>query len=158
MEREGRRPAPWGGGRVGRLRIAALVNGRAAVHVLGSASLRTDAEDHRRTSSRVGGRGGGGGPGGRRPEVGCCRDGLRRSQQPGCDPPPRLDFAARGSCGQSWGVLSCTTILGGDARRERVRGDAGRRTASSHRSVQLNQLPLLGQPSSCYEKVKAENA
>jgi hypothetical protein len=36
-----------GGGRDGRLRIAALVNGRAAVHVLGSTSLHADAEDHR---------------------------------------------------------------------------------------------------------------
>jgi hypothetical protein len=73
----GRRPG-GGGGRDGRQRIAALVNGRAAVRVLGSASLRADAVDHRRASSRVGGRGGKGGPGGRRPEVGCGRDGRRR--------------------------------------------------------------------------------
>ena len=72
----GRRPG-GGGGRDGRLRIAVLVNGRAVVHVIGSASLRTDAEDHRRASSRVGDRGGGGGPGDRRPEVGCGRDGRR---------------------------------------------------------------------------------
>jgi len=67
-----------GGGRDGGLRTAALVNGRAAVRVLGSASPRADAEDHRRASSRVGGRGGKGGLGGRRPEVGCGRDGRRR--------------------------------------------------------------------------------
>ena len=65
----GRRPG-GGGGRDGRLRIAALVNDRAAVRVLGSASLRADAEDHRRAGT--------GGPGGRRPEVGCGRDGRRR--------------------------------------------------------------------------------
>ena len=73
----GRRPG-GGGGRDGRQRIAALVNGRAAVRVLGSASLRADAVDHRRASCRVGGRGGKGGPGGRRPEGGGGRDGQRR--------------------------------------------------------------------------------
>ena len=83
MEREGRRPAPWGRGR----------SGWAAAH-------------------------------------GCA------SQQPGCDPPPRLDFAARERCGQSRGVLSRTSILGEDAQRERVRrGGAGRRTASWQRHV-----------------------
>ncbi len=41
------------------------------------------------------------------------------SQRPGCDPPPLLEFAARGHCGQSWGVLSRTSIFGEmfDARR-----------------------------------------
>ena len=39
----------------------------------------------------------------------------------GFDRPPRLAFAARGHCGQSWGVLSRTSTLGGDAQRERVR-------------------------------------
>jgi hypothetical protein len=55
MERKAgdRRPG-GGGGRDGRLRIAALANGRAAVRVLGSASLRADAVDHRRASCRVG--------------------------------------------------------------------------------------------------------
>jgi hypothetical protein len=72
-----RRPG-GGGGRDGRLRIAALANGRAAVRVLGSGSLRADAVDHRRASSRVGGQGGKEGPGVRRPEVGCGRDGRRR--------------------------------------------------------------------------------
>jgi hypothetical protein len=44
-----------------------VVNDRVAVRVLGSTSLRADAEDHRRASSNIGGRGGQGGPGGRRP-------------------------------------------------------------------------------------------
>ena len=43
-----------GGDRDGRLRIAALTNGRAVVRVLGSASLRADAVDRRRAPSRVG--------------------------------------------------------------------------------------------------------
>jgi hypothetical protein len=52
-------------------------------------------------------------------------------QLPGFDRPPRLEFAALGPCGQSWGVLSLTSTLGGDTLRERVhRGGAGRRTAS----------------------------
>ena len=52
-----------GDGRDGRLRIASLANDQAAVRVLGSASLRTEAVDHRRESSRLGGRGGKEGPG-----------------------------------------------------------------------------------------------
>jgi hypothetical protein len=42
-----------GGDRDGRLHISALTNGRAAVHVLGSASLRADTVDRHRASSRV---------------------------------------------------------------------------------------------------------
>ena len=53
----GRHPG-GGDGRYGRLLIAALINGRATVRVLGSAPLRADAVDHSRASSRVGGRGG----------------------------------------------------------------------------------------------------
>ena len=48
------RRSEGGGDRDGRLRIAALANGRAVVRVLGSASLRVDAVDRRRASSRVG--------------------------------------------------------------------------------------------------------
>ena len=44
MPKPSRRPAPWGrGGRGGRVRTAALVGGRYAVHFLDSASLRADA-------------------------------------------------------------------------------------------------------------------
>ena len=43
-----------GGDQDGRLRLAALTNGRAVVRVLGSASLRADAVDRRRAPSRVG--------------------------------------------------------------------------------------------------------
>ena len=47
-------PRPEGrGGRDGRLRIAALVNSRAAVRLVGSASLRADAVDHPRSSSQA---------------------------------------------------------------------------------------------------------
>ena len=42
-----------GGDHDGRLHVAALANDRAAVHVLGSASLRTDAVDRRQASSRA---------------------------------------------------------------------------------------------------------
>jgi len=48
-----RRPG-GGGGRDGRLRMAALVGGQAVVRVLGSASLGAGAVDHRRASSGVG--------------------------------------------------------------------------------------------------------
>ena len=72
----GRHPG-GGDGRYGRLLIAALINGRATVRVLGSAPLRADAVDHSRASSRVGGRGGKEGPGGRHPEVWYSRDGRR---------------------------------------------------------------------------------
>jgi hypothetical protein len=72
----GQRPG-GGGGLDGRLRIAALVNGLTAVRLLGSASLCADAVDHRRASSRVGGRHGEGSPGGRRPGGGGGRDGRR---------------------------------------------------------------------------------
>ena len=72
----GRHPG-GGDGRYGRLLIAALINGRATVRVLGSAPLRADAVDHSRASSRVGGWGGKEGPGGRHPEVWYSRDGRR---------------------------------------------------------------------------------
>jgi hypothetical protein len=42
-----------GGDRDGRLRIAALANGRSVVRAFGSASLRADAVDRRRAPSRV---------------------------------------------------------------------------------------------------------
>ena len=42
-----------GGDHDGRLHVAALANDQAAVHVLGSASLRTDAVDRRQASSRA---------------------------------------------------------------------------------------------------------
>jgi len=55
MERRagGRRPG-GGGGRGGRLHVAALAGGRAAVRVLGSASLRAGGVGRRRASSGVG--------------------------------------------------------------------------------------------------------
>jgi hypothetical protein len=68
-ERAGGRSPGGGGGRGGRLRVAALANGRAAVRVLGSASLRAGAVGRSRAPSGVGSIsvGGGGGGGGRRP-------------------------------------------------------------------------------------------
>ena len=85
-----------GGSRDGRLLIAAIVNGRAEVCVLGSASIRAE-------SSRVGDRGGKGGPGGWLPEFGCGRDGLQSMtalvNSRAVVPPPRLGFAAWGRCG-----------------------------------------------------------
>jgi len=50
----GGRRSGGGGSRDGRLRMAALADGRAVVRVLGSASLRADAVGRRRAPSRVG--------------------------------------------------------------------------------------------------------
>jgi len=103
-----------GRGRSG-LRVAALVSGRAAVRVLGSASLRSDVGGRRWAASGVGGRGGKGGPGGWHPEVGCGRDGRRRmATLVGGRAAARLlgsAFTARGHCGQLRGVLSVKAIF-----------------------------------------------
>ena len=66
-----------GGGRDGRLRVAALAGGRAAVRVLGWASPRAGAVGRRRASSRVGSisvQNGGWGEGRRRRRWSACRE------------------------------------------------------------------------------------
>jgi hypothetical protein len=128
----GRRPG-GGGGRDGRQRIAALVNGRAAVRVLGSASLRADAVDHRRASSRVGGRGGKGGPGGRRPEGGGGRDGRRRMAALVNNRAAVRLFGSASLRGDAVGCRGASSHA--DLFWARMRGEGGRATARGGRAA-----------------------
>ena len=95
MEREAGVPRPGGsgGGRGGRLRVAALAGGRAAVHALGSASLRAGAVGRRRASS-------GGGPS---PTPAERVSRARRSTRPGVAgrPPAHGVCSSRGGGGAS---------------------------------------------------------
>ena len=115
------------------MRTAALVNGRAAVRVLGSASPRADAEDHRRASSRVGGRGGKGGPGGRRPEGGGGRDGRRRMAALVNNRAAVRLFGSASLRGDAVGCRGASSHA--DLFWARMRGEGGRATARGGRAA-----------------------